>query len=429
MSGRFVYRVRVPPTGGITSGQRRVRVRRGRDDDAADDAEDGQATSVMRPSRSRTGIVALGLATLAALAVMIALIAIGPSDGGDGDGPVTLAGLPGGAMTVGAQDDLLAVEPVDTLAQRMDRLDATGISISRFDVLWAEIAPARPADPRNPDDPAYNWQRIDAVIDGLDRREIAVIVAFSRPPGWANGEAGPSGAPVPDEYAAFVRAFAERYDGDGHAKVDLFEPWNEPNNPVMLMPQWEGAGTSATPVAPATYATLVQRARTELREANGDARIIGPSLADIETSAAGVGGIGVQDFLEALVPLRPSFDATSQHLVPTVAPGAPSSRIPSIGALPRLLALMDEVAPGRDLLITQVGYATTPGGLSDAQQAQFVTQVMSVLAANGRVRAGIWSPLQDTLDRPAGLITTAGAPKPSLEAFTSTPKSLPSERP
>ncbi len=404
----------------------------GSDDATRDDGNDtGAATAVMRrPSeRSRTGIVVLGVATLLALAAMIVLIAMGPSDDARAEGPVSLPGLPDTAMTVGAQDDLLAVEPVDALAMRMDRLRDTGVTISRFDVPWADVAPTKPADPRNPDDPAYNWQRTDAVLDGLDRRDISPIVTFSRTPGWANGETGPEGAPEPDAYAAFVHAFATRYNGDGHVRVDLYEPWNEPNNPAALMPQWEGAGTAATPVAPGTYAALVERARTELRQANGDARIIGPSLADIEQSAPGVGGVGVQDFLEALAPLKPRLDATSLHLTPTVAPGAPSTRIPSIGALPRLLTLLDTVSPGRDLLITQIGYATTPGGLSEDQQARFVTQTMTTLAANPRVRLAVWSPFQDTIDRPAGLITATGTAKPSLEAFTTNPKSLPSERP
>lgn len=410
-------------------------MRRRRDDDAANDADEGTQTAVMpaatavAPGRSRVRVVVLGVAMLAALGAMVALIAIGPSSDSSSDGPAALPGLPAEAMTVGAQDDLLAVEPVDSLPARMDRLQQTKVTISRLDVLWADAAPTKPASPRNPDDPAYNWQRTDTVIDGLDKRGIATIVAFSRVPGWANGRQGPENAPDPDAYAAFVHAFATRYAGEGHARVDLYEPWNEPNNPAMLMPQWNGAGTGAKPASPATYASLVARARTEIRGVNPTARIIGPTLADIEASASGVGGVGVVDFLTALAPLKPGFDATSQHLVPTSAPGAPSTRVPSLATLPRLFALLDQVAPGRDLLVTQVGYATSPGGLSEAQQAQYVTQTMTALAANPRVRLGMWSPFQDTLERPAGLITATGTPKASLAAFTDDPKSLPSKRP
>jgi hypothetical protein len=365
-----------------------------------------------------------GIGALIALGVMVALVAIGPDD--DGDPAAGGSPFPPGALTVAVQDDQLPIVSPELIAGRIDRIAASGVRFTRVDVFWVEIAANRPAAPRDPSDPAYSWSRYDAIIDGLSARGIEPIVAFSRAPGWANGDKGPEWSPDGEAYSAFVRAFATRYSGGAHARVRLFEPWNEPNNPLAFMPQWERSGAQLAAASPARYADLLRRAWTEAKAVSAQSQVIGLSLAHVETSAPPAGGISATDFIQALVADAPPMDAAAIHLAPDAGPNSPSEAIPSFATLPRLVQDIDRVAAGVPVMVTQFGFATPPGGLSEADQAAYLTQSLDRLAAIPRIRLGVWFSLQDTPERPSGLMRLDGSEKPSWVAFVASPKALPS---
>ena len=48
----------------------------------------------------------------------------------------------------------------------------TGVTTTRVDLFWADIAPSRPADPADPADPAYDFARADLIFRGLAERGI-----------------------------------------------------------------------------------------------------------------------------------------------------------------------------------------------------------------------------------------------------------------
>ncbi len=358
-----------------------------------------------------------GIGALAALAVMLVLVLRSDTEVATGADV-----LPTGKLLVGLQDERLPTVPVGELPARLDRLKVSGVAITRVDVLWAQIAPSKPAKPEDPADSAYQWGRTDAIIDGLRDRGISVVVSFGQTPGWSNGNKTPEWLGGIDDYGAFVRAFATRYSGAAHGDVAIYEPWSEPNNAAMLMPQWTGAGSTATAVSPVAYAAMLARAQKEIAAVSPKAAVAGLGLADIETSAGGVGGVGVADFIRALAPAAPKMTLVSQHLSPVDAPGTPSTRVPSVAAMDRYLDLVDTVAPDADVLVTAVGYATPPGGLSEARQAASIGTTMKALAAHARVRLAIWYSMQDTLERPSGLVRTDGTEKPAWKAFLDTPK-------
>lgn len=146
-------------------------------------------------------------------------------------------------------------------------ITGTGAEISRHPVFWSSVAPTRPANESNPDDPAYRWASLDAEIR---RSQIAGLQPFLhvyRAPAWAEGPGRPTtgygpcaagqqagktppcaGTWKPDSGALrrFATALASRYDGntpDPRApnrtlpQVKMFEPWNEPNYKSFLTPQ------------------------------------------------------------------------------------------------------------------------------------------------------------------------------------------------
>ncbi len=371
--------------------------------------------------RGRLLTILSGAGALAALAAVVILAT--RIEGGDAASPTRAAGpFPGDALTVGIQDDQLTIVPPDLIPTRIERIAASRARFTRVELSWVDVAANRPGEPANPDDPVYRWGRYDAILDGLRVRGIQAIVAIGRAPGWANGGQGPEGMPDLDAYAAFVRAVATRYDGRLHARVPVFEPWDRPNSPTELGPQWR----DGRPASPALYADLLRRAYPEIKAASPRALVVGVSAAPIDTSAPPAGAVSLVDFLQGLAGSPPPMDAVAIQLAPEAAPNAPSNAVPSFATLPRVIDEIDRVVPGVPVLVTRFGYATPPEGPTEADQATYLTQALQRMAATPRIRFASWYSLQDSMERPSGLLRPDGSEKPAWARFREGPKVLPS---
>lgn len=389
----------------------------------------------MRPA----GLVVVVGVLVVAVAGAAAFVLRG-DDAPDPLGPGAAVGpLPAGKLTVAVQDDQLPVADLATLEARMDTLAETGVTFTRIDVVWNEVAPTRPANGRNPNDPAYVWTRYDAIIDGLARRGITVMLDVYRTPGWANGGRSVEWAPTDlDAYGQFMRALATRYDGKtldregrAHARVQIFEPWNEPNIPLFVMPQWEGPPEAPTPASPRIYAAMLDRAYDEIHAAQPDAVVVGPCGGPTGKDKPPDGSVGILTFIDRLDALDPKMDALSQHIYPASAPTAPTEAIPSYATLSELIAQLDRLAPGAPVLVTEMGYttATTPfraTAVTEEQQAEYLPQALEILAAEPRIRLAMWFNLQDNPSWPGGLIRfdDGRTRKPSWQAFADHPKEI-----
>ena len=124
-----------------------------------------------------------------------------------------LAGSAAAAPILSLQDDDLVNVRGPALDARLDALAATGTRVTRVDVLWREVAPTRPADARNPADPAYDWSRYDQIVRGLSARGISVILDFYLTPAWASHTGQGTAAPRAADGARFAGAIARRYSG------------------------------------------------------------------------------------------------------------------------------------------------------------------------------------------------------------------------
>jgi polysaccharide biosynthesis protein PslG len=354
---------------------------------------------------------------------MVVLI-VANRNGDDGSATAAVGPFRAAALTVGLQDDQITSVIDDSVTARADRLAASGVTFTRLDVSWVTIAPTAPAAPTDPNDPAYLWERFDTVVDALAARKLEPIVAFSGSPSWANGGGGPEAAPDVEAYGAFVHAFATRYSGAGRPRIRVFEPWDAPNTPARLMPQWDPAG--AKPASPAIYAALLNRAYAEIKAVDPDAIVAGSSAGHVEASLPPTGGVGVLDWLAALTALAPKMDAVAQHIEPTSAPSAPSEAVPSFSTLPRLMQELGRLAPKAPVLITKLDYATPPGGLTEADQAAYLTQALQRLAGESSIRLVVWGSLRDGPARFTGLLHEDGTEKAAWAVFAAGQKALPS---
>ncbi|HTI33216.1 MAG TPA: hypothetical protein VL422_06020, partial [Miltoncostaea sp.] len=195
-----------------------------------------------------------------------------------------VAAVPAAAAPIASvQDDDLVNVRGAALSARLDTLAATGTRVTRVDVLWSEVAPRRPADARNPADPAYDWSRYDEILRGLQARGITAILDFYRTPAWASRSGRPEAAPRAADGARFAGAIARRYSGAFPdplggvlPRVSRIEVWNEPNLPGFWMPQCRrGAGGRARLLSPGAYAALLDAAYREIHAADATAQVIG----------------------------------------------------------------------------------------------------------------------------------------------------------
>jgi hypothetical protein len=370
--------------------------------------------------RSRRRVVAGLVAVAAAIGLLVGTVACG---GGDDDAPVS--------AVAAVQDDHLAVDPLEGLADRLDLVADTGVTTTRYDIFWAEVAPSEPANPRDPADPAYDWSRPDLVLQGLAERDITPIVSVYNAPTWATGgRFEPPGyaintaTPDPDAFADFMAALATRYSGEtsspgGNPLPELrhVEIWNEPNLSGFLRPTFDGD----EPVALDSYAAMVKAAYPAMKAANPDVQVIagvgGPRGSTGDT------GIGAIDWLRGLVERDIPLDGYSQHIYPAAGPLEPTEALPSWSSIGRFLEEVDRFSPGLPFYITEAGYTTAPTPFRDVavteeEQAEYLTQIYTLpQLRTEQVKTVVWFNLEDNVNWPAGLYREGLEPKPSLQRF------------
>lgn len=104
------------------------------------------------------------------------------------------------------------------------------------------------------------WAKYDQIVALAEQYDVEIIARLSNPPSWSRAlpdEVIGSNAPPDDvvDYADFVRAVAERYNG----RLSTFQLWNEPN----IYPEWGEQN-----VDPEAFTTLLCAGYRAIKEVN-----------------------------------------------------------------------------------------------------------------------------------------------------------------
>ncbi len=101
-----------------------------------------------------------------------------------------------------------------------------GVTIYQTSLSWNTIALTRPANPKDPNDPAYQWPvEIDQIIAEARQHHMSVMLMLVGTPPWANGGKTSDWAPDKSaDFAAFARAATRRYPA-----VRRWMIWGEPS--------------------------------------------------------------------------------------------------------------------------------------------------------------------------------------------------------
>jgi hypothetical protein len=316
----------------------------------------------------------------------------------------------------------------------------------RMNLYWGGqfgVAGRRPANPTNPNDPAYDWGLYDRAVHYASQYGIRVVFSIYGTPGWANRFRGIRYAPNNmADLQRFATAAARRYggngigdDGRGIPRVLYWLAWNEPNNPAFLLPQYRIVRGRAVIASGRTYAQMcnaVVRGIKSVRirsmkvgcgvtapRGNNNPRTLRPSvspLAFVRSMKAG-GARG--------------FDAYAHHPyyghrteTPAAKPRTKNAIIlGNIGVLDREVRRLFGT---KRLWITEYGYQTAPERVAGfrvtkAQQARYMAQAWAIAKRHPRIDMFLWFMLRDdrnlSLGWQSGMLTASGARKPAYNTF------------
>ena len=315
-----------------------------------------------------------------------------------------------------------------------------GATMIRTLVEWQRIAPTRPAAASDSFDPAYKWDDLDELVRNAQTRGQEMLMTVWGTPGWANGNKKPQFLPSNlADFTAFTRALASRYSGQfaGFPYVGFYGIWNESNLGSFLQPQFNASGKI---VSPANYARLAAAGIAGLRAGNPKALI---AIGETSSNGRDKKRAGLTDTVApatfakgvATANKRLKFDAWAQHPYPfpVSSPPTQKTRYPNV-TLTSLTQFGKDLDTwfGRKNLpiwITEYGHETKPGepkGVSEAQQAAYVTQAIAIAKANPRVPMFIWFVFQDSQGSlwQSGLYRSNGAAKPAQARWAAAAKPL-----
>jgi hypothetical protein len=347
-------------------------------------------------------------------------------------------------MLVGIFDP---VQPLIAPEKTFDTLVSLHVKVIRVSLDWgATVARKKPAIPRNPADPAYNWDNYDRVVLNAKKHKIQVLLGIYGTPRWAQtGKKSLNRAPAKARYLRdFAFAAAKRYSGkfkrsDGTVlpAVRKWLAWNEPNNPYFLRPQWLKVGKRKyIPVAARTYAWMCTAVWAGVHSTHLKGETVACGTTDSygnDTPRSRRPSISPTRFLREVkgYGLR-HFDAWAHHPYyrrpsqsPTSAPGRNTVTLANIGVLTKLVGKLYGKKP---VWITEYGYQTRPPdplfGVSWVKQAKYLKQAYAIARRNPRITMMLWFLLRDESRLSgwqSGLITARGKRKPAYYAFRRMP--------
>lgn len=140
-----------------------------------------------------------------------------------------------------------------------------GVDTLQTTINWFTVAPSRPADAGNPNDPAYRWPAaLDEMVQQARRHGVDVALNVQTAPPWANGGRSAIWAPTnPGDYAEFVSAVSRRYPS-----IRRWMIWSEPNKASNFQP-------SGDPISARTYAPILEAAYHALKSESRQNTVIG----------------------------------------------------------------------------------------------------------------------------------------------------------
>jgi len=295
-------------------------------------------------------------------------------------------------------------------APQIANVKTLGVHWVRMFLQWPELQPT--PGPVSSNKLAY-YERIFTQLPPGTK----VILDVVDSPEWETGSSDPHAPPRnPNDYAAFVAMLAQRWG----KLVTAYEIWNEED-----ASRWWTGGPD-----PTAYANLLKAAYPAIKAADPSATVVLGGLTGNDYQfLEGVYAAGAKGFFDAV---GVHTDTACNILSPYAFLREPDHRmIPdSFLAYREVHAVMLANGDEKPIWMTELSWRTTsavcpegawagqkPEGVSDEQQAIFLSQAYHCLAENPYVQVALWFPLQDEGSIFSGLVRANGSLKPSFAAM------------
>jgi hypothetical protein len=308
-----------------------------------------------------------------------------------------------------------------------------GIGIFQTQVRWDAVAPTRPANPTDPNDPAYKWgDGLQKIITEAEANGMTVMLQLIGAPPWANGGQDfiwP--ATNPQDYGNFAQAISKKYPTVRHWMI-----WGEPNSKRGFGPVVNGPLSNNTRLnkkqqrAPKIYAQLLDAAYAGLKAASAGNLVIGGNTYQ----GAGKPVIRTLQWLRYLrLPdgSRPRMDMWGHnpytYRIPNLkAPRSPRGRI-DFSDLDTLVKELDKAYKGQRLKLFLSEWGVPTGFDQDLEirvktknAVKWVKSAMNIVFRSKlarRIYTLGWSVPVDTTRNPQGLLDMQLNPKPTYFPF------------
>jgi hypothetical protein len=313
----------------------------------------------------------------------------------------------------------LNIAGVPTDAQ-LAQAQALGAKTVRMFLLWSDVQPQRGALAANF---VSGYAHIISVLsaDGINTDFVVV-----RSPSWETGTGDPTAPPKnPADYANFLAQFAASPGIAGNHVA--YEIWNEEDAPTW----WTGAPD------PVGYAALVKAAAPALRAADPTAVVVlGPTTGNNYPFISQLYQNGIGGLTDAVAVHTDNGCETSGPDVTYMTDGQ-IGQFAFLGYRSVHNVMVANGEGSHPIWMTEFGWNSSqtatggtacasgakPSGVTEDQQAQFITEAFHCMDADPYLQVANWFTLDDDPSQPDdsirhyGLLDPAGNPKPDYQAF------------
>ncbi|HLY93614.1 MAG TPA: hypothetical protein VKP14_02105 [Gaiellaceae bacterium] len=341
-------------------------------------------------------------------------------------------------------------------ATAFDTLQTLHAQVLRVNLYWGgnkfAVANKKPAKAADPGDSAYNWSLYDRLDRYAANSGVKLLLSIVGTPSWANRNAGKNRAPASfATLQTFAEAAAKRYSGtyippasqqdptlagptEPLPAIKMWTAWNEPNNPVFLVPQYKKVHGKWIVYSAYNYARICNAVYAGIHTVPGEKvacgvtdpkgnDFAGSSRASVDPLSFLIAahGYGMKKF--DVYAHNPYASAGSEP--PRFVPNGKFKRRTQLGNIGQLLSLISKYYGPKHLWITEYGYQTNPPdhtlmGTSWSNQARYLKQAYAIARANPRIDMLLWFLVRDQPNISgwqSGLETITGVHKPAWNAF------------
>jgi len=284
------------------------------------------------------------------------------------------------------------------------RVQEAGIRWVRLVIGWGYVEPNEPIGGQH----SYNWGGPDYLFGKAANAGLTPMVVIGGNPPWASSYdceptpdkplcCGPIHEDHLEDFAAFVHALAERYDGDdiddapGAPVVEHWEFYNEPDytdryDTWRLGGCWGGDADEDGVPDPQEYAEMLRYVWPAIHNASSEAKVLMGALAFTANERQQWGSAPFnEDFLRQMLAHNepgpceggPCFDVMNYHFYVDFA-----ERFSPPNMIGKALVYRSELANwglgDKPFICSEVGLPNAPSpGYSDELQSRYVVQVFA----------------------------------------------------